>query len=327
MQTTTHAMADDKPNPRSRLTLKIADSKEELEGCFAVLHDTYVESGFMKPDPSGMRLNIHSALPTTTTLCALHDGKVAGTVSLIRDSVLGMPLQDAFDLTELRAKGGRIVEISALAVSRMFRRNNGSILLPLMKFVHECCMTHVDARHLVIAVNPRHIRRYESLLRFRRLTESVVDSYDFANGAPAIGATLDLLELPAAFPVRSYPQWLRNKLDACLSRIENTDRPVSDRRYSVPEHRRMTPELLDYFFNIRSRTFANLNDQEKALLHSIYDRPEYKVVLPAMPAPSTKSIVTPPPAMGLDMQVKHDMSCNAMTSGYRPVATEVRELA
>ena len=63
--------------------LKIADTKEELEACFTLLHDAYVDSGFMKPDPSGMRVTIYHALPTTTTLCAKYDGQVVGTLSLI----------------------------------------------------------------------------------------------------------------------------------------------------------------------------------------------------------------------------------------------------
>lgn len=277
-----HAMANETPKPGSRLTVKVADTKDELEGCFGVLHDTYVESGFMKPDPSGMRLSVHYALPTTTTLCAIYEGEVAGTVSLIRESLLGMPLQNAFDLKEVRSKGGCIVEISALAVSRVFRKNSGSILLPLMKIVYDYCAHHVDTRHLVIAVNPRHIKRYESLLMFRRLTESIVESYHFANGAPAVGATLDLLELPQELPVSSYPLWLRNKLHVCLARLENPNRNVSELRYSAPDDHRMTPELLDYFFNVKTRIFETLTAFERVLLHSIYDRPEYKTVLPAM---------------------------------------------
>jgi hypothetical protein len=58
------------PAPDERLVLKIADTKEELEACFTLLHDAYVGSGFMTPDPSGMRVTIYHALPTTTTLCA-----------------------------------------------------------------------------------------------------------------------------------------------------------------------------------------------------------------------------------------------------------------
>ena len=86
------------PAPNERLVLKIAETQEELEACFSLLHDAYVGSGFMKPDPSGMRVTIYHALPTTTTLCAKWDGQVVGTLSLIRESALGFPLQRIFDL-------------------------------------------------------------------------------------------------------------------------------------------------------------------------------------------------------------------------------------
>jgi len=116
------SFADCNPAPSSRLQLKIAETKEELEACFAVLHDAYVDSGFMKPDPSGMRVTIYHALPTTTTLCAKYDGEVVGTISLIRESALGVPLQKIFDLNSVREKEGLIAEVSALAVHRRFRK-------------------------------------------------------------------------------------------------------------------------------------------------------------------------------------------------------------
>ena len=168
------SFADCNPAPSSRLQLKIAETKEELEACFAVLHDAYVDSGFMKPDPSGMRVTIYHALPTTTTLCAKYDGEVVGTISLIRESALGVPLQKIFDLNSVREKEGLIAEVSALAVHRRFRKTGGSILFPLMKFMYEYCTTFFDTRHLVIAVNPSHIEMYESLLFFRGFDKQCV---------------------------------------------------------------------------------------------------------------------------------------------------------
>ena len=188
------SFVDCDPSPDSRLVLKIAETKEELEACFKLLHDAYVSSGFMQPAASGMRVTIYHALPTTTTLCAKFDGEVVGTMSLIRESVFGFPLQAIFDLSDLRAKKGKIAEVSALAVHPKFRKTGGAILFPLMKFMYEYCTTFFDTRHLVIAVNPNRIEMYESLLFFKRLTEREVENYDFANGAPAVGATLDLLE-------------------------------------------------------------------------------------------------------------------------------------
>ena len=44
------------PAPDKRLVLKIAETREELEACFKLLHDAYVSSGFMKPAASGLRV-------------------------------------------------------------------------------------------------------------------------------------------------------------------------------------------------------------------------------------------------------------------------------
>ncbi len=153
-------------NPDPRLVLKIAETKDELEACFKLLHDAYVASGFMTPDPSGMRATIYHALPTTTTLCAKFDGEVVGTISLIRESLFGFPLQAIFDLNQVRSHKGNIAEVSALAVHPKFRKTGGTILVPLMKFMYDYCTTFFDTRHLVIAVNPNRIEMYESLLFF-----------------------------------------------------------------------------------------------------------------------------------------------------------------
>ena len=56
------------PKPDQRLVLKIAETRDELEQCYSLLHDAYVGEGFMKPAPSGLRATLYHALPTTTTL-------------------------------------------------------------------------------------------------------------------------------------------------------------------------------------------------------------------------------------------------------------------
>lgn len=276
------SFVDCNPKPDERLVLKIAETKEELEACFSLLHDAYVSSGFMRPDPSGMRVTIYHALPTTTTLCAKFDGEVVGTLSLIRESVFGFPLQSIFDLHEIREEKGRIAEVSALAVHPKFRNTGGSILFPLMKFMYEYCTTFFDTRHLVIAVNPNRIELYESLLFFKKLTQNSVEHYDFANGAPAVGASVDLHLAPALFK-RIYGKKPRRKnlyLYFLRTKLRNIVMP--GRRYFTTNDPVMTPMLLDYFFNQCTSTFRNLDERERGLLHSIYNLPEYKQVLPTV---------------------------------------------
>jgi GNAT superfamily N-acetyltransferase len=276
------ALIDCDPRPDPRLTLKIAETRDELEACFRLLHDAYVASGFMRPDPSGLRVTPYHALPTTTTLCAKFDGQVVGTMSLIREGVFGFPLQSVFDLATVRAREGRIAEVSALAVHPAFRKTGGAILFPLMKFMYEYCTQYFDTRHLVIAVNPSKIELYESLLLFERLQQHVVDNYDFANGAPAVGATLDLHQARLDFEALYGRRRERKNLFRYFvqTRMPNIEWPA--RPYHTTNDPVMTPALLDHFFNRRTRVFDELDPRRKLLLHSIYDLPEYRDVLPPL---------------------------------------------
>ena len=270
------------PAPDKRLVLKIAETREELEACFKLLHDAYVSSGFMKPAASGLRATIYHALPTTTTLCAKFDGEVVGTLSLIRESVFGFPLQAIFDLKEIRLRGGKIAEVSALAVHPDFRKTGGAILFPLMKFMYEYCTTFFDTRHLVIAVHPTRIEMYESLLFFKRLTENEVANYDFANGAPAVGASLDLRNAPKHYK-RTYGRKKRSKnMYDYFTKLKMPNIVLPNRRYFTTNDPVMTTELLDYFFNQRTNVFRILSTREKMLLHSIYNLPEHQKMLPAI---------------------------------------------
>ena len=274
------ALVDCDPDPDLRLELTVAETRDELEDCFRLLHDAYVGSGFMVPDPSGMRVTIYHALPTTTTLCAKWEGRVVGTVSIIREGVFGFPLQSAFDLGQVRRQHGQIAEVSALAVHPDFRQTGGSILFPLLKFVREYCVKMSDTRHLVIAVHPDQTDFYEAVLFFERLREEPVAAYDFANGAPAVGAALDLQSAAAAFrrAYKGLPQ--RKNLHAYFFELELPQIKLPRRRYFTMNDSVMSPELLDHFFNQRTQVFSKLDDRRKALLWSIYDTPAYRRVLP-----------------------------------------------
>ena len=276
-------MVDCDPQPDPRLRLKIAETQDELEACFRLLHDAYVASGFMKPDPSGLRVTPYHALPTTTTLCASFDGEVVGTMSLIREGMFGFPLQSAFDLGAVRARQGRIAEISALAVHPRFRRTGGAILFPLMKFMYEYCTRFFDTRHLVIAVHPHKAELYESLLLFERLQQHVVGCYDIAGGPSAVGATLDLDHARVAFESLYGRRSPRRNLHRYfvlerLPHIEWPERPLHTTNDPV-----MTPALLDWFFNQRTKVFESLDLRRRLLLHAAYREADYASVLPPLP--------------------------------------------
>ncbi|MBV8380858.1 MAG: GNAT family N-acetyltransferase [Paucibacter sp.] len=275
-------MVHSDPAPSERLELKIADTQEELEACFKLLHDAYVGAKFMKPDPSGMRITIYHALPTTTTLCAKFDGKVVGTLSLIREGVFGFPLQSIFDLSDVRARSGQIAEVSALAVHPDFRKTGGAILFPMMKFMRQYCSEYFDTRHLVIAVNPDKIELYEALLFFGRLRENEVESYDFANGAPAVGASLDLAAAREMSRAGYKNRPIEKNIYRYMFELDLPNIKLPQRRYHTTNDPVLTPALLNYFFNHCSPVLDRLDDRKKALLWTIYDSVEYRSVLPML---------------------------------------------
>ena len=301
-------MVDCNATPDPRLTLGIAATQAELEACFSLLHDAYVGCGFMHPHPSGLRVTPYHALPTTTTLFARFGDQIVGTLSIIREGVFGFPLQSVFDLSAVRAQPGRVAEISALAIHPSFRSTGGSILFPLMKFMYEYCTQYFDTRHLVIAVNPKHIEMYESLLFFQRLQAQVVDNYDFANGAPAIGATLDLWEAPSLYQEAYAGRRPDRNLHHYFTQVVLPNIKMPDRPYFTTNDPVMSPALLDHFFNERTQVFAQLLPRQQRLLHAIYPEECYRGVLPRVPNEA-------PGSLPLRRYRRHSLKCPAHLTG------------
>ena len=272
-----------------KIVFKLAETCEELEACFHLLHEAYVDAGFMQPDPSGLRATVYHALPTTSTLLCRSGDRVVATVSLIRESAMGFPMQRIFDIAAIREAGGNIAEVSALAIDRRFRSASGRILLPLLKFMYEYATLKFDTRHLVIAVNPRHIGFYETILCFRRLAQRTVSHYDFVNGAPAVGAHLDLGTAPAAFARRYKGLPPEKNLYHYFTRTPLANLQWPTKRFYTTTDPVMTPALIDHFFNQRTQAFATLRLRELMLLHSIYDLPDFKNVLPPVPEDAPRS--------------------------------------
>lgn len=265
------------------LKVMVAESREDLEIAFRILHDEYVRYGFMKPHPSGLRVTPYHALPSTTTLVAKWRGEVVGTVSLIRSSSFGFPLSKIFDISKHNRHGVRLAEVSALAIRRDFQGNHGMVLFPLIKFVVTYAFEYFGVDKLVICVNPNRIEFYESLFFFERLSAQTVDKYDFVNGAPAVGAYVDKRRMYRQTMIHFGNRPPRRNLFHFLydARLDNLIFP--DRVHFKINDPIMTPDMLDYFFNIRTQTFADLDERQRIVINSLYDLDRYQHVLPPTP--------------------------------------------
>lgn len=175
------------------LEIKLAESRDEYTQAFKILHDSYVDAGFMKKDPSGLRVTLYHLLKSTSTYVAVDRGEVIATMAMVRDSSFGLPMDKIYALEGFRNRGERIGEVSALAIRRDYRGHGGELLFCLIRlmWLHTLSSHRID--NFVIAVNPQKADLYRSILYFHDLPgHSTVDQYSFVQGAPAVGQWMNV---------------------------------------------------------------------------------------------------------------------------------------
>ena len=172
------------------LDFGLATDRHTLEQAFRLQHDQYVAHGYMDAHPSGWRLSLHNALSATRVFVARSGGCVVGTVTLIADSPLGLPMEEIYtdELRRLRDARGNLAEVSALAMDREYQPSGVPILLRLIRMlVIYAAQTETD---LCIAVNPHHAAFYRKAFHFQDI--GGLRQYGKVNGAPAVALRLDL---------------------------------------------------------------------------------------------------------------------------------------
>jgi GNAT superfamily N-acetyltransferase len=175
-----------------RLDFGLARDRHALDQAFRLQHDQYVAQGYMDSHPSGWRLSVHYALPSTRVFVARDNDRVVATVAVIVDSPLGLPMADIYE-DELRGFRGprrQLAEVSGLAVHPDYQKSGLAILLRLFRMVLLYSIEMADLSDLCIAINPHHAAFYRKAFYFQSL--GGLKQYGKVNGAPALTLQLDL---------------------------------------------------------------------------------------------------------------------------------------
>lgn len=295
------------PAPQPGLRLKMAETRDELDACFR-LQSPSTTAGAELPASAHLAF---AALPSTTTLCAVWQRQVVGTVSLVRDGVFGLPSQPALAMSSLRARaheeGGALAEVCQLAVAPAFRGHG--LLWPLLSLLLAYAQRCTDLRLLVFAVPPQLDLLVDGLLQAERL--------------PGGGLALLSLRDAAARTRRLYggrpPQ---ANLHHHLFERSQPGLELPEQPWFATQHPVMTPALLDHFFNQRSATFAQLDERRKALLWSVYPEAGYRAVLPR-PADGAAAATEP-----LRRHARHALRAPAeLRDGERRYVVQLVELS
>ena len=170
-------------------TIDRACSLADLENAYRLVHDVYVEAGYIRPQLSGLRVRMFEALPDEATFVAKVGGKIVGVVSVAVDSPeLGLPSDVSFktELDSLRAGGRKLSEMTNQAISEKYRKSG--VATELMR----CAGAHVYKAgydETIATISPSHSAFYR-ILGFREIGSA--RSYSAAVYDPVIALSLDI---------------------------------------------------------------------------------------------------------------------------------------
>jgi len=178
-------------------TLSAAATREEREEAYAFVHNHYVKTGYIAPEPSGLWYTAHAALPQTATLVIRSaEGRIVATGTVIPDSPLGLPADDLFraETDSLRKAGRRLCEICSLVADEGEHDGGISAVMYLFRAAVWYAMHVLGADDLISDVTPRHARFYKRALLLEDLG---AERPDPRYRLPAVALRLDTRTIEA----------------------------------------------------------------------------------------------------------------------------------
>lgn len=178
------------------IEFKMATTITETEQALRLVHDEYVKSGYIEPQPNGIWVIPHHQRNSTAILIAKKDQQVIATLTVARNDRCALPLEKVFDISAFSDRTRRCTEVTCLTIHPDHRRRaKGSTLLYLMKYMYLFCTHHFGTEDLYVTVLPKDAIFYESLLLFNASEFGVRDYM----GAPAVLLRLDLTTAPERY--------------------------------------------------------------------------------------------------------------------------------
>jgi ribosomal protein S18 acetylase RimI-like enzyme len=177
-------------------TVTRAVTFEDLRAAYRLVHDVYLGTGYIRPEPSGLRLRIFETTSETATFVAKVDGRVVGVLSVVGDSAdFGLPSDSAFksELDVLRATGARLCELTNQAVADEFRQSAVPTELMRCAVAHSMKAGYAEG---IATVSPSHNGFYE-LMGFRQLGAERSYSQKLHDPVVALSMNLDQYRQPA----------------------------------------------------------------------------------------------------------------------------------
>lgn len=169
---------------RKRLfNIRAAQSARERRSASSLLSRMYATRGY-----EGAHLADEECEHAKTFLASDHDSAI-GTLTIGLDSPSGLKLEALFadEVAHFRDAGHRICEFTKLAMDR--RARSPRLLASMFHVAYIYAHRVKELTHLLIEINPRHVRYYETMLGFKVIAAA---RHNPRVNAPAVLLALDL---------------------------------------------------------------------------------------------------------------------------------------
>lgn len=174
------------------IIFKQATTKDEIEQALNLVYESYIDLNYIDANADQLHLTKYLTLPTTAILVIKLKEEVIGTMSIVLDSSLGLPVETTWDIGEYKKNGMNIAEISALTIGKNIKNHKGSLLLPLSKFMTSFCTDILKVDAIVIATIYEVEPFYTDLLLFTKIPDSRGQKHDLVKGTKATCCILEL---------------------------------------------------------------------------------------------------------------------------------------
>ncbi len=252
------------PNPYDPFIIKIAETKEELESAFKL---------FKYFSHEGLNLTLYHALPSTSVIIFVKNNEVCGTMSVIKDSSFGLPMDQFMDLSTFR-RHQRITEITSFALAPDYQKESGRYLFSMMKYLFNYVENFMNSDSVIFRA-PRSMKVFlDEILYFDSFEKQFHKEELDSNSIFRIGY-LPKLHLTW------HEKYLGKNKEANLSYffdIFKENKFIFPNRIFFKDHDPvLNTEMLDHFF-IRVPSILNeISSSEKyKLLHFYYMTPFFE---------------------------------------------------
>lgn len=225
--------------PAATPEVTLSDLGEHVGEALSLIHDGFVDAGYMRPVASGRRLHPSYLNPGGFFAMARIGGETVGAMATVADGPFGLPSERAFaeEIDQLRAASDApIYEAGSRVVHRDWSHRAGRISMFMIGSIINVGLTEFYDSPMLITVAPEAERSLRLTFNCERI----------ADARPLFGAPAVLLVTTGAMieECLSRPLTSAQRMMATLA-LDPDPGWIADRRAGAPMDADWLPALLD----------------------------------------------------------------------------------